>query len=254
MKKLKLLILTPAHNEEKVISRCLYSVKRLQMPQNIEATHIVILDRCSDRTEQICKDLGVQTLKKEKRGDFVDARGEVVDFALKRLQADLILNVDADIQLKEDTLLELLPHIKNNVVCVSSMVRSRTDNAWLNLLMWLRDLSYLIAPLGRKIYGACLLFRYDVVEKIGGFGPTVPRWETGFEMKLNEHKYETKVVNVTVIEQRPTSVKAIVARQISDGQARRKMKTGFLRTVGHALFRGRPFVIWGYILERKGVE
>ena len=249
---MKVTIITPAHNEGKRIGHCIRSVQKLDAPNGVKIEHVVVLDRCTDNTRDVCEDYGVKVLVKNWRGKFVNPIAEAMSFALKSIHGDLIMKVDADIQVTRDTLVKLLPYLKENVVCVSTRVKSRTGKKYLDFLMWMRDLSFRIAPLGRKVYGACMLFRRDVVEEIGGFDVDAPRWDTGYELKLGKYGYETKVIDdATVLEHRETTVRRLVERQISDGKARRKLRIGFLRTLLHAVFRGRPFVLWGYLIAKQ---
>jgi len=249
----KVTVITPAHNEEKVIARCLASVKNLEVPQRVDLEHLVVLDRCTDSTKEICESYGVKILEKNWRGKFRHSVGEAIDFAIKNSDGDLIMKVDSDIQVTNDTLIKLLSHLRGNVVCVSAKVKSRTGKKRLDFFMWLRDVSYAIAPLGRKIYGACVLFRRDILEKVGGFDTASPRWDSGFELKLFSHGYKTKVADdLTVVECRETTAISMIRRQISDGRARKKMGVSFFRTLLHALFRGRPFVLWGYLTSKRG--
>ena len=249
---MKVTIVTPAHNEGIRIGRCILSVQKLVVPNNVKVEHVVVLDRCADRTREVCEEYGVRVLVKNWRGEFVNPIAEVMSFALKNISGDLIMKVDADIQVTKDTLVKLLPHLNGDVVCVSVIVKSRTGKKYLDFLFWIRDLSLRVAPLGRKIYGACMLFRRDVVEEIGGFDIDAPRWDTGYELKLDKHGYKTKVIDgVVALEYRETTIRRLVERQISDGKARRKLRIGFLRTLLHAVFRGRPFVLWGYLIRKE---
>ena len=245
---LKVTIVTPAHNEEETIGQCLCAVRKMKAPNGVNVQHIVVLDRCTDRTGQICESHGVKVLVKDWRGSFVSPIVEAMDFALKKVDGDLMMKVDADIQVTEITLAKLLPRLRGNVACVSAEVKSRTGKKHLDALMWLRDLNYRVAPLGRRIHGACTLFRRDVTEEIGGFDPNAPAWDTGYELKLKKHGYETKVAeDVIVLEYRKTNIRRLIRHQIDSGKARRKMGISFLTTLLHAIFRGRPFVIWGYL-------
>jgi len=245
---LRVMIVTPAHNEEETIGQCLCAVRKMKAPNGVNVQHVVVLDRCTDRTGQICESHGVKVLVKDWRGSFVSPIVEAMDFALKKVDGDLMMKVDADIQVTEHTLERLLPHLKGNIACVSAEVKSRTGKKHLDALMWFRDLNYRIAPLGRKIHGACTLFRGDITGKIGGFDPDAPAWDTGYELKLNKHGYKAEVAeDVIVLEYRETNVRKLIRHQIDSGKARRKMRIGFPKTLLHAIFRGRPFVIWGYL-------
>jgi len=86
-----------------------------------------VLDRCTDGTKGVCQKHGV---------------GEVVDFALKSVDTDLVMVVDADVQLPKDALVKLSAHLSGDIACVSATVKSRAGKNHLDVLMWLRDVSY----------------------------------------------------------------------------------------------------------------
>ena len=248
-RNLKVTIITPAHNEEETIGRCIHAIKKMMVLGNVDVQHVVVLDRCSDHTKEVCENYEVKVLVKDWRGNFVSPIVEAMDFALKNVDGDLIMKVDSDIQVTEITLEKLLPRLRGNVACVSAEVKSRTGKKHLDALMWLRDLNYRIAPLGRRIRGACTLFRRDITEEIGGFDPDAPAWDTGYELKLNKYGYKTEVAeDAIVLEYRDTNVRRLIRHQIASGKARKKMGVGFLMTLLHAIFRGRPFVILGYLI------
>ena len=46
-------VITPAHNEEHYLSKCINSVKAAAQNVSLPVEHIVVLNRCTDRTEEI---------------------------------------------------------------------------------------------------------------------------------------------------------------------------------------------------------
>ncbi len=50
---IKFSIIIPAHNEEKLIGRCLDSITAASVPYKNQVEVIVVLNRCTDRTEEI---------------------------------------------------------------------------------------------------------------------------------------------------------------------------------------------------------
>ena len=47
-------VVTPAHNEEQYLGKCIGSVKAAaQSAQLLDVEHIVVLNRCTDRTEEV---------------------------------------------------------------------------------------------------------------------------------------------------------------------------------------------------------
>src|SRR5699024_1165964 len=69
-KQRKFAIVIPAHNEEKFISKTLYSLFALVYPKNLYDL-IVVADNCSDNTAQVARSLGATVIERnnnQKRG------------------------------------------------------------------------------------------------------------------------------------------------------------------------------------------
>lgn len=245
---MKVVIITPAHNEENNIEKCIRSVKNLNVPNGIELEHIVVLDRCTDNTGVICKKYNVKTLEKNWRGNYVSPIAEAVDFGVKNTVSDYIGKVDADIKLPKDFITELMPYFDDETVSVSCNIKTRTSKKWLNFLMWIRDLNYKIAPFGIESRGGARLINRKLLKEIGSFDRNKPTWDTAFDQKARKQGFKVRnVSSVTAIEFRRLGVHEIVCHQISSGRARRALGVSFFRTFLHAIFRGRPFVLMGYL-------
>jgi len=251
---MKLTVLIPAHNEEDTIEDCIKSLMSMEIPEEIdEVEYVVIADRCEDRTEEIAKSMGVKVLVKDFRGEYVSAITEAMAFGIENTNGELILKCDADIRVTKDALKKLLPHLSDDVGRVSSEVKTRTGKWWLDFLMWLRDINFRIAPLGEAPRGAFTLFRRKVVEEVGGFDKHNPTWDTSFDLLLKKAGYKTKKVrDVTVLEyRRNLTIRQIIQHQIRSGRSRKRLRISFVRTMLHAIFRGRIFVLYGYLTERR---
>ena len=62
-KDVKFSIIIPAHNEEKYIRKCLDSIVKASEAYKEQTEVIVVLNRCTDRTEEIAKSYNCVTLK-----------------------------------------------------------------------------------------------------------------------------------------------------------------------------------------------
>lgn len=51
-------VVIPAHNEEQYIGRCLDSIKDQRLPSEVSVEVVVVLNRCTDATEDIAKSFG----------------------------------------------------------------------------------------------------------------------------------------------------------------------------------------------------
>lgn len=248
---MKLTVLVCAHNEEDVIGNCLNSLMSMEIPRGMIVDYFTVLDRCSDRTKQIAEKMGVSMIEKNFRGGYVSPIAEAVAYGIETTNGELILICDADIQeIPQDALLRLLPHLTDEVRRVSSEVKTRSGKWWLDFLFWLMGFNRKITPLGAEPRGAFTIFERQTVEKIGGFDPNKPTWDTAFDSKIKEKGWKVKRVwDVVVTEKRPFTVDRLITHQINDGKARRQLHMSFLRTLLHSTFRLRPFVLHGYVQQ-----
>lgn len=243
----------PAHNEENTIGDCLSSLMEMNIPQEVDGVeYVVIDDRCEDNTGRIAESMGAKVLTKRFRGEYVSAIAEAVAYGVENTNGELILKCDADVITPKNALNGILRHLDMSVGRVSSEVRTRTGRWWLDFLMWLRDLNFHIAPLGESPRGAFTLFRREVVNEVGGFDRGKPTWDTAFDIRLRQAGYDIKKANeVTVLELRKDlTARRIIRHQIEAGRARSELGVGFRRTLLHSIFRGRFFVLYGYLHDQ----
>lgn len=90
----RFLVLVPAHNEERVISRCLEAIVAEARPSDVL---LVVADRCTDATAPIARSFGALVLE---RGDDEEAgraaaRQAGLEYA-RNLDWDVVLMLDAD--------------------------------------------------------------------------------------------------------------------------------------------------------------
>lgn len=97
-KSRKFAIVVPAHNEEKIIAKTIYSLSGLIYPKkNYEV--FVIADNCTDNTAKIASSLGVNVLErtnKEETGKGYALRWAFDQILAKQDAFDAIIVVDAD--------------------------------------------------------------------------------------------------------------------------------------------------------------
>lgn len=199
---------------------------------------------------KICRQFGVKIVIKDFHDPKVWPITETVDYGIKHTSSDIIGKVDADIILENDWLLKLLPHLTDNVVSVSSYVKTRTGKQTLDFLMWLRDINYKFAPLGRQPRGAARLLNRQMLEKIGGLDFTKPTFDTALDQRIRSSHYVSKqVYDAKVTEIRQLTLTKILRHQLSSGESRRKLGISFFRTLAHSIVRVKPFILFGYVKE-----
>lgn len=247
----ELLILVQARNEEEQITGCLNSLRRLSIPDGFVSQLHVILDRCTDRTKAVSQELGVNVLEKNLKGDYESTSANNIIFALENIKfGQYILKCDADIQeIPEDIISKLLPRLAGNVKRVSPEVKSRSGKWWLDILFWLSAMNRKITPLGKEPRGAFCIFSRETFEQVG-FDKNSRSWDTAFDNRIKQRGWcVEKVENIVVIEKRDFTLRRLIRRQINDGRIRKKLGLSWKRMILHSIFRGRPFVLYGYIEE-----
>lgn len=153
----KFALIVPAHNEEKIISKTIYSLSALIYPKkNYDV--FVIADNCTDQTAQIARALGTTVL--ERKNPDQKGKGYALRWAFDKILAhenhyDAIIVVDAD-SLVSGNFLEVMNDYLDGgsqVIQSSDLVLPVTGN-WSVEATRIGFLLYnYVKPLGRKVLG-----------------------------------------------------------------------------------------------------
>lgn len=98
-KDVKFSIIIPAHNEEKYIRKCLDSIAKASEAYKEQTEVIVVLNRCTDQTEEIAKSYNCITLKNEDK-NLSKIRNAGAEIA----SGEIIVTLDADTIMTESLL------------------------------------------------------------------------------------------------------------------------------------------------------
>ncbi|WP_445505889.1 glycosyltransferase [Niallia sp. 03190] len=96
---IKFSIIIPAHNEEKYIERCLNSIAAASKSYKNQVEVIVVLNRCTDRTEEIAKSYNCITLKNTDKN-----LSKIRNTGAELARGDIIVTIDADNLMTENML------------------------------------------------------------------------------------------------------------------------------------------------------
>lgn len=153
----KFAVIVPAHNEEKIISKTIYSLSNLIYPKkNYDV--FVIADNCTDQTAQIARTLGTTVL--ERTNPTQKGKGYALRWAYDEVLAhenkyDAIIVVDAD-SLVSGNFLEVMNDYLargSRVIQCSDLVLPEPGN-WSVEATRIGFLLYnYVKPLGRKVLG-----------------------------------------------------------------------------------------------------
>lgn len=104
---MKISIVIPAHNEEKYIGRCLTSINEQLAPPDLQVETIVVLNRCSDRTEDIAKSYGATVVHNNSKN-----LSEIRNAGVAQATTDWVITIDADSWMSKGVLAEIHKYAK----------------------------------------------------------------------------------------------------------------------------------------------
>lgn len=104
-------IVIPAHNEEQFIHRCLASIVNQRLPEEVQIEIIVVLNRCTDNTENIAKSYGAKVLSNDTK-NISSIRNTGVAYA----SAEWVVTIDADSWMTDGVLAEIYRHTKSPLI------------------------------------------------------------------------------------------------------------------------------------------
>jgi glycosyltransferase involved in cell wall biosynthesis len=234
-----------AHNEEEYVRKCLNSVQNAV--RNIGSEIVFVADRCTDNTVEIAKKLGISNIIEKKWKKWKNSYAEALQAGYQKAAGKYVAIIDADIVIPEDFFARLIPIVNNGVASVSAQVTTY-PHTFLNRLIYAWEQTYELAPLGRKPRGAARVILKSALDEVGGFNDAVAP-DTDLDIRFAKKGYKSvysRAVKVWHI--RNLSLDKMIKGQIAAGRARYALGTGIIKTMAHAIFRFRPFIIGGWLM------
>ena len=105
----KFSVIIPAHNEEKYIGECLESIAKAAQPYKNQVEVIVVLNRCTDRTEEIAKSYNCVTLE-----NYDKNLSKIRNAGAALAKGEILITIDADTRMTEHLLSEVEKHLASN--------------------------------------------------------------------------------------------------------------------------------------------
>ncbi|MCH8567114.1 MAG: glycosyltransferase family 2 protein [Balneolales bacterium] len=153
----KFALIVPAHNEEKIIAKTIYSLSGLVYPKNAYNIY-VIADNCSDNTASLARSLGVNVLERTSVTD--KGKGYALRWAFDKIAAynesyDAIIVVDADSLISGNYLEVMNSYLDkgSQVIQSSDLVLPEPGNWSVEATRIGFLLHNYVKPLGRKVLG-----------------------------------------------------------------------------------------------------
>jgi glycosyltransferase involved in cell wall biosynthesis len=96
-------IITPAHNEEAHLEKCLASVKLAAEMASVESEHIVVINRCTDGTEALAAKAGCRIVH-----DDTQNLSHIRNNGVAAAKGEIIVTIDADSWVTPNMLSEVI--------------------------------------------------------------------------------------------------------------------------------------------------
>lgn len=107
-KDVKFSIIIPAHNEEKYIGKCLESISKASKLLQNQVEIIVVLNRCTDKTEEIAKSYNCITVNNDDKN-----LSKIRNTGVERARGEIIVTIDADTQMNEHMLTKVVQNLSS---------------------------------------------------------------------------------------------------------------------------------------------
>lgn len=232
-----------AHNEQEYIESCLISI----MEQTVKPSQvIVVLDRCTDDTPNIVEKFPVRVIEKRIKR-WQNSYAENLEIARRKAEGEYYAIADADVTLDRDYFEKTTSRFNNEIVAVSGrMVTAFPGLLGRVIRFW--EKTYYFSPFRTGLPAGCaLVIRKEFLDEIGGF-EDLPAPDTYLHQKALERELRFMFIDDTkVYHHRKLTLRLIVRAQIDYGRRRRRLGISFWKTLLHAIFRLRPFVLYGWL-------
>jgi poly-beta-1,6-N-acetyl-D-glucosamine synthase len=189
----KITVAISAHNEEKVIVRCLESIRG----SGYENVQILVIDDCSkDDTYQLVRnyvrehpDLDIRLLHKRKNV----GKGKALNYALRKYAAgELVMTLDADSVLMPTSIANAVSYFTNPlIVGVAANVQIMDDFTVLGVL---QKFEHMVGYRSKKVYSVCncefviggvaSTYRMDVLRAVDFYDTDTITEDIGLSMKI----------------------------------------------------------------------
>jgi len=155
-------VITPAHNEELHLGKCIDSVKAAAQHAGLQVEHIVVLNRCTDRTEEIAVSGGCQVVREDAR-----KISRIRNAGAREAQGKIIITIDADSWMSPNMLSEVVRQLETGRF-VGGGVRVRLERLSLGIFCSVMVVVPFVLWQGVVSAGMFWCYKSDF-DAIGGF-------------------------------------------------------------------------------------
>lgn len=177
-------LIIPAHNEEDLLPRCLEAVEKARQQANISLETIIVLNRCTDRTEDIAKEFGAVIVREEACNlSIIRNAGAAV------ATAPILVTCDADSFLHPETFVQVQQKLSSEKFVGGGAVT--LPERW-SIGIFFSILSILPRLIWHGVSFGLFWCRTEDFRAIGGFNENLVSVEDlDFAKRLQKHGKET---------------------------------------------------------------
>lgn len=172
-------VVIPARNEEKFIHNCISSIKSAANKGEYKLEIVVVINRCSDNTEQIAKEEEAKIIYDDSKN-----LAKIKNTGVKNSTGDIVFTIDADSTMTKGFIEEAITHLSTGKI-IGGACRFIFDKKGVGI--WLTQLIVRILTWAINVAGGCFwLYRRDF-ERVGGFNEKLLIFEdVDFARRLKE--------------------------------------------------------------------
>lgn len=177
-------VVIPARNEEKNLRSCVESLKASAQSAGAKLEIVVVINRCTDRTEEVGRSLGAQIV-------YEDAcnLSKIRNAGVRASNSEFIITLDADNVVSKNMILKVLSSLRDpNIIGGGVLI---LPERW-SLGIVCTGLLLLPVALYHRITVGLFFFRRNDFERIGGFNEELVSVEdVDFALRLKRLGAET---------------------------------------------------------------
>jgi cellulose synthase/poly-beta-1,6-N-acetylglucosamine synthase-like glycosyltransferase len=219
-------IIISAHNEEKVIVRCLNSIRQSSYP-NIEV--LIADDGSIDKTKQLVRDYIIRHPEMDLRVYRMRrniGKGAALNVLLKRhVRGEFVMTLDADSVLRPDTVTHAIAYFADpNIAGVAANVRIIDEQTILGVL---QKFEHMVGYRSKKMYsllncefvvgGVASSYRMDVLRTVGFYDTDTVTEDIGLSIKITSLGNQTHrmvyAANVVAMTEGVSTFRALVRQR-----------------------------------------
>ena len=176
--KTRFAVMVPAHNEERLLPRLLFSLTQMAYPKNLFDIYVVA-DNCSDRTAQVGREKGAFVFERSNENEI--GKGYALNWLLNQVQGtkvgsyDAYVILDADTTVRPQFLTVMNSHLLNGDLVIQGYYAvSDPGQSWsvglryaaLAVLHYLRPLGRCFLGGGAGLKGNGMCFQADLYHQL----------------------------------------------------------------------------------------